>query len=198
MGAGVTVTPTQRRHARLREEALDAAWRLAARDGIAGVSLREVAAEVGLRPPSLYTYFPSKAAIYDAMFVQGYAQFDAAYTQFEVAPADPLRSLTRSIETFLDFAVASPARFQLLFTHAVPGWAPSEEAYTAARNSYANMVEHLRGLGITDTADHDLLTALTTGLASQQLANEPGGDRWRRLARDAAAMFLAHHRRSRG
>lgn len=190
----MTTTPTQRRHVRLRQEALDAAWRLAERDGIAGLSLREVAGEVGLRPPSLYTYFPSKGAIYDAMFAQGYEQLDAAYDRIEVDPDDPVGSIARSIETFVDFALASPARFQLLFTQAVPGWTPSASAYAAALASYERMVARLARLGVTDGADHDLLTALTTGLASQQLANDPVGDRWRRLARSAAAMFLARER----
>ncbi len=40
--------------------------------------------------------------------------------------------------------------------------------------------------------DTDLLTALLSGLASQQLANDPDGDRWRRLSREAAEMFVTH------
>ena len=38
----------------------------------------------------------------------------------------------------------------------------------------------------------DLLTALGTGLADQQLSNDPGGDRWIRLIDDAAEMFYDH------
>jgi len=40
--------------------------------------------------------------------------------------------------------------------------------------------------------DTDLLTALFSGLASQQLANDPVGDRWRQLSREAAEMYVAH------
>ena len=39
----------------------------------------------------------------------------------------------------------------------------------------------------------DLWTALVTGLASQQVSNDPGGDRWRRLLDPAVGMFLAAH-----
>jgi len=42
------------------------------------------------------------------------------------------------------------------------------------------------------SSDTDLLTALFSGLASQQLANDPDGDRWRRLSREAAEMFVTH------
>jgi len=45
---------------------------LARRDGLAAVSLRELAEAVGLRQPSLYVYFTSKLDLYDAMFADGY------------------------------------------------------------------------------------------------------------------------------
>lgn len=64
----------ERRQATIHE-ILDTAWRLARADGLAGVSLRELAGEVGMRPQSLYSYFESKNAIYDAMYAQGSRQF---------------------------------------------------------------------------------------------------------------------------
>lgn len=60
--------------------------------------------------------------------------------------------------------------------------------------TYARMAEQLADLGIDVPRDLDLLSALTTGLASQQLANDPGGDRWRQLSHEAAQMFLSHVR----
>ena len=51
-----------------------AAWELAADHGIAGVSLHALAREVGMRQPSLYAYFDSKHALYDAMFADGNRQ----------------------------------------------------------------------------------------------------------------------------
>ncbi len=52
---------TRRREA-TRQEIVDAAWTLAREQGLAGLSLRELARQVGMRAPSLYSYFPSKAA----------------------------------------------------------------------------------------------------------------------------------------
>ena len=45
-------------------------------------------------------------------------------------------------------------------------------------------------MGITDPDALDLSTALLTGLTSQQIANDPGGDRWERLVDRAAEMLL--------
>ncbi len=192
----VTDVRTRRRE-QTRREILEAAWRLAERDGIAGLSLRDLAGEVGMRAPSLYTYYDSKAAIYDEMFAAGYRALRAEMDDLPVDPDDPVGSLAGAIEAFVDFCHASVPRYQLLFTRAVPGWEPSSEAYDVSVATYARMAEQLAELGIDDPRDLDLLSALTSGLASQQLANDPGGDRWRRLSHDAAQMFLSHARSSR-
>jgi AcrR family transcriptional regulator len=171
---------------------LEAAWRLAERDGIAGLSLRELAGEVGMRAPSLYTYFDSKAAIYDAMFAQGYRELDAMQADLALDPDDPVGTLERSIEAFVDFCGASVARFQLMFTRAVPGWEPSPEAYAVSVASYERSIDDLGQLGVEEPRHLDLMTALFSGLASQQVANDPGGDRWRRLSREAVEMYVTH------
>lgn len=45
---------------------------MAEKKGIGLFSLRELAAQVGMRAPSLYQYFATKNDLYDAMFSQGY------------------------------------------------------------------------------------------------------------------------------
>jgi len=39
--------------------------------GVAGLSVGEIARRMGIRPPSVYVYFPSKHALYDALFARG-------------------------------------------------------------------------------------------------------------------------------
>jgi AcrR family transcriptional regulator len=186
-----------RRRDQTRQEILEAAWQLAERDGIAGLSLRDLAAEVGMRAPSLYTYYPSKAAIYDAMFAAGYRQLDELTAKIVVDGSDAEGTIAGQIEAFVTFCQASIPRYQLLFTRAVPDWAPSAEAYAVSVASFERMTRQLTALGIDDPRDVDLLTALTSGLAAQQLANDPDGVRWRELSADAARMYLAHVRRAR-
>jgi AcrR family transcriptional regulator len=71
--------PSRDRRAERREatkaEILDAAWAIAREEGLAALSLRDVARRVGMQAPSLYGYFDSKMAIYDAMYAQGSQQF---------------------------------------------------------------------------------------------------------------------------
>src|SRR5215468_7886796 len=75
MAAGETngaVTPRERHRLQTREEILDAALAVMAEQGVAALNLTEVARRVGLRQPSLYQYFDSRTAVYDALFERGW------------------------------------------------------------------------------------------------------------------------------
>lgn len=187
-------TPRQRRHETTKREILDAAWTQAESVGVAGISLRETAKAVGLSAPSLYTYFESKDAIYDAMFIEAYE----ALRDFnrEVVEAteglDRVDALTEALERFVGFCQRSPARYTLMFTRPVPGWEPSPEAYAVSIRSYEEMASALSRFGIEGPEALDLYTAIAAGIAAQQMANDPAGDRWARLAHDAMEM-LVHH-----
>lgn len=173
---------------------MEAAWRLAERDGLAALSLRDLAAEVGMRAPSLYTYFDSKDAIYDEMFADGYRQLQAHLdeTLELTAGRDRRETITAATTRWLEFCQASAPRYQLMFTRALPGWEPSPEAYAASQAAYQRMAHTLAELGVAGQGTLDLYTALTSGIAAQQLANDPGGDRWVRLVPEAIQMFLDH------
>jgi len=84
-------TPIRDRQAERREatrlEILDAAWAIAREHGLSQVTLRDVAAGVGMRAPSLYTHFESKHAIYDAMFAQAWTECEQAMAAAERQPA---------------------------------------------------------------------------------------------------------------
>src|SRR5579863_3287980 len=113
---------SERREA-VTAEILDAAWDVAHSEGLAGLSLRDVAARIGMRPPSLYWYFDSKRAIYDAMFVQGNKQLLARLTEQEW-PDDPRAALRLCARLFVEFSMEDVARYQLLFLRTIPNFEP--------------------------------------------------------------------------
>jgi AcrR family transcriptional regulator len=172
-------------------EILDAAWEVARTDGLAAISLSDIAARVGMRPPSLYTYFDSKLAIYDAMFAQGAQQFADAEPWDEVT-GDARNDVAIMLRAFVGFCAEDQARYQLMFQRTIPGFEPSPESFAISEASLGRVVEHLAACGIAGPEQIDMFTALGIGLASQQLSNDPGGDRWLRLVDDAAAMYVAH------
>lgn len=176
----------------LRARVVAEAWRLAERDGLDGWTLRDLAAAVGMRAPSLYTHFDGKDAIHDAMFADGWRRFDDTLDALGLDDLPPREALVRGVEAMVDFCTASVPRYRLLFTHALGAWQPTPDAYAASEAVLRRLVDHLARLGVHDPTHVDLFTALTAGLVAQQLANDGGGQRWRRLVPDAVEMFLAH------
>jgi AcrR family transcriptional regulator len=187
--------PMRDRRAERREatttEILDAAWELVRMEGLAGLAMRDLARRVGMQAPSLYSYFDSKHAIYDAMFAQG----ARAYLEQETLVAstgDPLADLQACVRFFVGFCTKDPVRYQLMFQRTIPGFEPSPETFAASIEGLERLRTRLAVAGITDERSLDLLTTIGTGITDQQISNDPGGDRWTRLVDEAVEMFYIH------
>ncbi|RIL07949.1 MAG: TetR/AcrR family transcriptional regulator [Proteobacteria bacterium] len=81
-------SPHRRKGEQTAERILDAAEALFAERGYAGTSLRDVAARVELRIPSLYNHFPSKDALYAAVLARGIGPVLELLAGFAAAPSE--------------------------------------------------------------------------------------------------------------
>jgi AcrR family transcriptional regulator len=165
--------------------------------GVAGLSVGALANAMEMRPQSLYHYFRSKEAIYDRMYREGFEELLERVAGID-ASDEAAKVLTALAEAFVDFAGELPSRYQLLFQRTVPGFEPSAESFEVSKRTLDEMRMRVRRVGITAERDIDLWRALLVGLAGEQLANDPGGRRWRQLARDAAGYFASYadHRKA--
>lgn len=191
-----TDAPSQDRRTVRRDETkaeiVAAAWNLVRDNGLAGLGMRELGEQVGMKAQSIYSYFDSKNDIYDAMFREGYEAF-AAESAVEERNSDDLDGAAvarRMAHRFFEFCTSDPVRYQLLFQRTIPDFVPSDESYAVAVDVYESMDEQFRALGITDPDATDLWTAVLTGLTDQQISNDPGGDRWGRIIDRAVDMVL--------
>lgn len=182
-----------RKRDRTRAEIVAAAWELVRRDGIAALSLRDLAAQTGMRAPSLYTYFASKNDIYDAMYAAGMREFADAMQHSPVG-RDAHETLRNRARTFVRVAIEDPPRFQLLFERPVPDFVPSPEHVALGVSHLSQTAEVARAAGLPDQRALDLFLGTTRGLVGMQIANEPGGDRWTSLVDDAVDMLVGHYR----
>jgi AcrR family transcriptional regulator len=165
-----------------RAEILEAAWQLAQEKGLVEFTLRDLAERVGMRAPSLYTHFASKNAIYDAMFGQAWSDYERiAHAELAELPQSPRAVIRGAARLFFEFAVANPARHQLMNQRTIPGFEPSEDSYAPAVRVLELGKQIFRNLDLTDPSDFDIFTAIIAGLINQQLANDPGGTRWSAL-----------------
>jgi AcrR family transcriptional regulator len=179
-----------RRRAAKRARIIAEAWSLAQRDGLAGISLRDLADRVDLQQPSLYTYFESKLDLYGSMFEDGQQQLlDRCLARKPLA--DPLEELVAIAEDLVRFSSEDAVRHQLLFQRTIAGFEPSDQAMEPSRQFLQLMSERLRNAGVVGRSEVDLFSAVVSGLAHQQVANDPGGDRWVVLARRVVEALVA-------
>ncbi len=175
-----------------------AAWELAREHGISGLSLHALARAVGIRQPSLYAYFDSKHALYDAMFADGNRQLLARLDTVDLPP-DPREAVQTFMTTFVAFAVENQERHLLLFQRPIPGFEPSPASYALAQSVLDQATALLRAAGIDDPGDIDCFVAMVAGLIDAQISNDPGGNRWTRHLDRLINLYLddAERRRPR-
>jgi AcrR family transcriptional regulator len=166
----------QRREAKA-SSIVAAAWRLASENGVAGVSLHALARDLGMRQPSLYEYFDSKHALFDAMFADGNRQLLERFDNTRL-PRDPRAALKKFLRTFIEFSIEDQARSALLFQRHIPGFTPSPASYALAEEVLARAVKLMHEAGVNGQGDVDCIVAMVSGLIEAQIANDPGGTRW--------------------
>ena len=168
------VSRQSQRRASAEREILDAAWAEVARCGVAALNVREVARAVGIRQQSLTYYFPSKQHLYDALFADGFAKLRLDFD--ELSPAtDPVEGVVDVAVAFVDHCVARPAAYHLMFQGTVPGFEPSEASHAIALSVLQELLDRLAAAGVTRPEDVALVRSVMSGLAAEQIANDPAG-----------------------
>ncbi|HSZ35563.1 MAG TPA: TetR/AcrR family transcriptional regulator [Acidimicrobiales bacterium] len=173
------------RRARRRQETireiLDIARDVMTEEGVNGLSLSEVARRLGVKPPSLYKYFPSLMAIYDALFLEGQRE-NLEVIRSGMQRGDPgLDALIQGLDASGQWGLDNRALAELLFWRPVPSFTPSPEAFAVSME----MVELQRGAlsdavakgelgpGANDEGAIYLVSTLIAGALGQAIANEP-------------------------
>ena len=110
-------------HGDLRRSLLDAALAQIEETGLEGLSLRKVAARVGVSHAAPEHHFPSLRHLFTAMAAEGFSLFvNAMVTARAEAPATPVDQLRAARVGYLDYARAHPALFRLMFNSGSLDW----------------------------------------------------------------------------
>lgn len=170
-----------RRRLETIEEILDIAEALMTEEGVNGLTLSEVARRLGVQPPSLYKYFPSLMAVYDALFERG-QRVQAEHVLAAVAAAPPgLPALVAGLEAGVRWGLEHQGMAQLMFWRPAPSFTPSEQAMAPALAQWEAMraaltdavrLGHLGPGADSDEALHVGIT-LIAGVFATTASNEP-------------------------
>src|SRR5690349_5092747 len=100
-----------------RRTILEAAEALLAAGGEDGLSIRELCARAGVTPPTIYHHFGDKQALVDRVIDECFAEFDATLARRPL-PADPVEALGRAFDNYVEYGLAHPTHYRVMFQHA--------------------------------------------------------------------------------
>ncbi|MCL4261728.1 MAG: TetR/AcrR family transcriptional regulator [Anaerolineae bacterium] len=179
MKKSLTSPRRQQNHDATVQTILDTARAIMREEGVAALSMQELARRMKMRAPSLYNYFSGKMDIYDALFRLGFTLYDEHIQALTPAATNWRDELRLIIEGYMSFALENPELYQLCFERPVPGFVPSPESLELSfgmLNWSYGRAEQLKAELETELSSQQLVNlviVLAHGMTAMHLANEP-------------------------
>jgi AcrR family transcriptional regulator len=152
-------------HGDLRAALLAAAEAELAERGIEGFSLRAVAKRAGVSHAAPAHHFGDAPGLLTALAAEGFRRLLEMQRVREAAAArDPQAQIVAAGLGYIDFALARPALFRLMFGSARPDFA-TDDLSAAARATYGHLELQVAAVGGTDIGDVAAAWAAAHGLA---------------------------------
>ena len=98
-----------------RGEILAAATALFIDHGVDHVTMRRIAAAVGVSATALYVYFPDKDAILHAIAAESFIALNTAHERSRLPGHDAMAILHAGLHAYVAFALAHPDEYRLVF-----------------------------------------------------------------------------------
>lgn len=124
---------------------------------------------------TVYSRFGGKDGLIEAIYLDGFTRFTHALQGAATAPID--ERAERLGMAYRTWALANPGSYQVMFTEAVPGFAPSDEAAFVALGSFQVLVDAVEAQQVAGHLrpgdPHEIAWAqwgLTHGLVMLELA----------------------------
>ncbi|MEL6615747.1 MAG: TetR/AcrR family transcriptional regulator [Bacteroidota bacterium] len=102
-------------HGDLRAALLDAASGVLATEGVAALTLRGLAARVGVSRTAPYRHFADKGALLEAVAADGFDRLQAAVHAARASGADTPEAFVSLAQTYVRFALQHPAHYRLMY-----------------------------------------------------------------------------------
>jgi AcrR family transcriptional regulator len=116
-----------------------AARRLLDREGAEAVTMRRVAAAVGVTPMAIYRHYPDRASLLNALADEGFKELASRLAVKKFSGGVEER-LTKMMEIYLEHALQKPRLFELMFLKPREGARSYPRDFKAGRSPTANLL----------------------------------------------------------
>lgn len=180
-----------------RQRLVDAATHLFATRGRDGVSMRELAAALGVSPMTPYRYFRDKDEILAAVRTRAFDRFAEALESAYTAAGEGLERSAAVGRAYVDFALGDPEAYRLMFDLVQGGEEKYPELVRATERARATMSRHVRPLIDVGVIEGDpelighMLWAVVHGAVELKLAGKLAPDcDFERLLQEATSAIM--------
>jgi AcrR family transcriptional regulator len=129
------------------ENVIERAGKMIEAEGADQFSLHKLAAELGVKAPSLYRYFASKTALLRDLNLRTARQMVTAMEKSASTGNDARTKLLAMARTCRDFGLTHPMTYQLAFTNANPELRPPDELLEALAIPLQQIMADVSGEG---------------------------------------------------
>lgn len=155
-----------------RVQIIEAARTLFAEGGLAQVSMRNIARQVGITQAAIYQHFEDKDAILFAIAEEFFTRLMEDGMRRSLEVTDPVLRLKRGLRGYIEVGLARPDEYRLVFLTNIPGFKrrgmhrvpagmePSPVELTQGKIAYAFLADQVRDLilaGLLRKGDPDVM-----------------------------------------
>lgn len=106
----------EREKENLRQEILDAASELFAKEGYANVSMRKIADKIEYSPTTIYLYFKDKTDLLNQICEETFGKLIETVAEFEKKGSDePIICLQKGMRAYIEFGLKYPNHYEVTF-----------------------------------------------------------------------------------
>lgn len=136
------VEPTSDRIAAEARKLLDA-------EGVDAVTMRRVAAAVGITAMAVYRHYPDRDGLLNAVADEGFSELAARLSAARLR-GDLMTRMRKVLDVNLDFALEQPRLFELMFLRNRPGARQFPRDFASGKSPTANQLAELMAEGIRE------------------------------------------------
>ncbi|PWT76801.1 MAG: TetR family transcriptional regulator [Bacteroidetes bacterium] len=134
----------------IRKQILDASMKLFIEEGFDNVTIRKIADLIEYSPTTVYLYFKDKNEIFYSLHEMGFQKF-AMMNQPLAGIANPITRLHKMGENYIEFGLANPEFYDVMFIQRAPmkalaemancDWTPGENALKLLKDTISEAME---------------------------------------------------------